>query len=349
VVLVCTMSDKEQHDTANPLLGLGHLEIEALQQQVEELEPSATASTQESQKASRAIRKAILEAEKATKLKYPWLRHQNLLGMVCFTGSLFCMATVAWLFWQGLLGAWATVVLMALPISILHEIEHDLIHNLYFRERRWVQDVLFFVIWLSKQHSSPWLRREMHLKHHLHSGTPDDGEERLIGLGLPLGLKRMAVTVHPTGGILVTKDVARESTWLDGKRVRQENAPMMLTSMILTKLFLWQHCVLYFYPGFALYVPSWVTITLRTLFILFGAPNILRQACLVLMSNGSHYYGDIPPRDVFYQNQILDSWLVWPWQLFCCHFGASHIVHHFVPGQPFYLRLMLWPQVKVWG
>jgi hypothetical protein len=33
--------------------------------------------------------------------------------------------------------------------------------------------------------------------------------------------------------------------------------------------------------------------------------------------------------DVFYQNQILDSPLCWPFQLFCFNFGATHILHHY--------------------
>jgi hypothetical protein len=35
---------------------------------------------------------------------------------------------------KGLLPVWLTIVLMALPISLLHELEHDLIHNLYFKK-----------------------------------------------------------------------------------------------------------------------------------------------------------------------------------------------------------------------
>ena len=78
------------------------------------------------------------------------------------------------------------------------------------------------------------------------------------------------------------------------------------------------------------------------------------------MSNCSHYYGDIPAKRVFYQNQILDHWCTLPFQLFCFNFGtscwllgfikryigATHIIHHYIPGQPFYLRQMIYPAVK---
>jgi hypothetical protein len=93
---------------------------------------------------------------------------------------------------------------------------------------------MFFGIWVSKLHGSPWFRRDLHLKHHqlrwvwaalwsgcrsglwadgcavlcsaavLCSGQTADAEERLIGLGLAPGLLRMAVTVHPIGSLLVS-------------------------------------------------------------------------------------------------------------------------------------------------
>ena len=77
------------------------------------------------------------------------------------------------------------------------------------------------------------------------------------------------------------------------------------------------------------------------LMVLWVGPNVIRQACLALVSSYSHYYGDIPENDVFYQNQILDHPLLWPAQLYCCNFGSTHIIHHFVVQQPFYLRQMV--------
>jgi hypothetical protein len=56
------------------------------------------------------------------------------------------------------------------------------------------------------------------------------------------------------------------------------------------------------------------------------------------MSSYCHYYGDIPAKDVLVQCQIIRSKLVLPFQLFCCYFGATHVIHHVVVGQPFYLR-----------
>jgi len=76
------------------------------------------------------------------------------------------------------------------------------------------------------------------------------------------------------------------------------------------------------------------------LFILVILSNMVRQFCLVLLSSYSHYFEDIPEGDVYYQNQIINHWILWPLQAFCFNFGATHIIHHYVPNQPFYLRQM---------
>src|SRR5260370_37440281 len=63
--------------------------------------------------------------------------------------------------------------------------------------------------------------------------------------------------------------------------------------------------------------------------------------CLSLLSSYSHYYADIPRGDVYYQNQVLSSRLLWPLQAFCFNFGATHIIHHYVVRQPFYVRQLV--------
>jgi hypothetical protein len=101
------------------------------------------------------------------------------------------------------------IPLMALPISILHELEHDLIHNLYFRSRVWVQHLMFFVIWFCKLSLNPWYRRGIHLKHHLVSGHKTDIEERLIVSVSPLAYFGF-VMIHPMGGLLLFRRTKRE-------------------------------------------------------------------------------------------------------------------------------------------
>ncbi|MGE3317407.1 MAG: fatty acid desaturase, partial [Planctomycetaceae bacterium] len=157
----------------------------------------------------RCIRKVIQVEERRLRATFQWLAHQNLLGMFSFLSSLAAMAGVSALYLHGKLAWWLAIPLMALPISILHELEHDLIHNLYFRSRAWVQHLMFFVIWFCKLSLNPWYRRGIHLKHHLVSGHITDIEERLIGLGLRFGLLRLFVTIHPMGGLLLFRRIKR--------------------------------------------------------------------------------------------------------------------------------------------
>lgn len=292
----------------------------------------------------RCIRAVIQSEEKRLRELLPWLAHQDFLGLACFFVSLAAMACVSLLYLRAGLDWWWTIPLMALPISILHELEHDLIHNLYFKKRAWVQHLMFFVIWFSKLSLNPWYRRGIHLKHHQISGHKTDIEERLIGLGLPFGLLRLFVTIHPMGGLLLFPRIKRECP---------DFRPLQLTWMSIPTyaLFLvtWESFSGYvrvdegWAPEYdpAHLLPAWGWPWARDLTVLLVLPNVLRQSCLVLMSSYSHYYEDIPERDVFFQNQILSSWLLLPFQIFCFNFGATHIIHHYVMNQPFYLRQMV--------
>eukprot|EP00598_Pedospumella_elongata_P011765 CAMPEP_0185013170 /NCGR_PEP_ID=MMETSP1098-20130426/98671_1 /TAXON_ID=89044 /ORGANISM="Spumella elongata, Strain CCAP 955/1" /LENGTH=413 /DNA_ID=CAMNT_0027542237 /DNA_START=304 /DNA_END=1545 /DNA_ORIENTATION=+ len=219
---------------------------------------------------------------------------------------------------------------------------------MYFKKHTWIQDVMFFVIWVAKLHGNPWFRREFHLKHHIVSGQIDDAEERLIGLGLPFGLERLAATLHPFGSLIVTPAIARDAKWLDVKRLNLTSAPVAFLFFGLSKLWLLYVFTMLFvgYDQYHHYLPASQWWWIRAAAVLMCLPNILRQSCLVLMSNCSHYYGDIPEKSVLYQNQILDHWMLFPFQLFCVNFGATHIVHHYVPGQPFYIRELVYRRVK---
>ncbi|CAF5224324.1 unnamed protein product, partial [Rotaria magnacalcarata] len=128
-------------------------------------------------------------------------------------------------------------MLIALVLSLLHELEHDIIHNLYFKSYRWIQNCMFIFIWVAKLHVSPWYRRQLHLKHHLLSGQINDAEERLIGLGLSPNYKRMAVSVHPFGGLLISDDISKDAKYLNLFTLQLHNALMGLTSFCILQTF----------------------------------------------------------------------------------------------------------------
>ncbi len=74
--------------------------------------------------------------------------------------------------------------------------------------------------------------------------------------------------------------------------------------------------------------------------VIWVLPNFIRSFSLQFVSSNMHYYGDIDPRDVIKQTQVLNPWRMMPFQLFCFNFGATHAIHHFVVKEPFYIRHM---------
>jgi len=132
--------------------------------------------TPQTAEAARLICRSIRDAEASLRERYSVLQYQDTLGLALWAGSLLCMALLATAYWRQWLSIPVVIVAMALPLSILHEMEHDIIHNLYFRKAPIVQDFMFLTIWLAKLHGNPWFRRELHLKHHL--GNLHDCVER---------------------------------------------------------------------------------------------------------------------------------------------------------------------------
>lgn len=282
-----------------------------------------------------SIRKVIYAEEKRLRAKYPILDHQDALGLAWFFGSLGLMAITGYLYLTDVLAWYLVIPLMAMYISVLHELEHDLIHELYFKEQKWVQNLMFAMIWVSKVNANPWWRKPMHLKHHKTSGQVDDIEERLIGLGQPLGLVRFLITINPLGTYLVMNQVGKDSERMGSvpginmMRVSALNLPVILPgNLCLVALF------------FPTYVPAFWYSFAWAVCVLLYFPNMLRQSSLQWVSTGCHYYGDIPEKNVFFQNQVLNHWIFYPLQVFCFNFGATHIIHHYVTRQPFYLRQM---------
>lgn len=300
-------------------------------------------------RAEKEICREIKVVEADLRKRYPWLRYQDTLGVVLMIGSMLGVAAGYWLHLsdeddvgRSILAVLAIVFFT----SILHEMEHDLIHSLYFSRMSFLKDLSFLIIWIAKLNANPWWRKTMHLKHHIYSGLACDAEERLIGLGLPFGILRMIVTMHPMGALLITANVKEDSPYFDSKQMALWSALSVTINMIMNKLFLAYVVAMYVYGdsycAHLPFLPPWLYWWVKKFHLLSFLPNCIRQSSIVLMSTLSHYYGDIPAKSVFYQNQILDHWALLPLQFGCFNFGATHIVHHYVPNQPFYLRQMVY-------
>jgi hypothetical protein len=283
----------------------------------------------------------IRQIEKELVDKYPIL-HRSYRNIICST-VLMCMTGIIYLcscWYFSLLRHEITwlpmttiVVCIALSISILHEIEHDIIHNLYFKHSPWIQNAIFALVWLAKFNVNPWWRRKLHLHHHDKSGQKSDVEERLIGLGLSPGPLRVAITMNTSASLFISYLISNDTDVLDLYEMLLLSSPTFVTNVGLNILFVAHMTSILSIPEPYL---TWV-IGYHAICVL---PNFIRQSCLVLMSNTCHYYGDIIESSVYYQNQILDHWSLIGFQFFCCNFGATHVMHHYVPLQTFYTRTL---------
>lgn len=292
------------------------------------------------------IRKVIRDEEKKLRQKYPILNHQNLLGLGCFIISFLAVLLTGYLYLKKTVSAWLTVPLMALPLSILHELEHDIIHNMYFKSKEWVQHLMFFVIWIVKLSVNPWLRKEFHLRHHQESGSEKDIEERFIGLGKPLNWFRVFVMSYHPASVLLVREIDKDNKDFGNLTLKIFTLNGLNASLYII---LWHtffgFCRLHMGWTFTqydpvLYLPLWLWPWVRDAAVLLLLPNVLRQASLNLIASYCHYY-EIPQNNVFYQNQILDHWIFAPFNFFSFNFGQTHILHHFVTNQPFYIRQMI--------
>ena len=173
------------------------------------------------------------------------------------------------------------------------------------------------------------------------SGQDEDVEERLIGLGLPWGLRRMGLTVLPLLSAVVVPDIQARGAGAEagGGRAPDLSHPPWFWAVRAVNL-LFTVLPLLAVGGWLAGLPG-----ADALLVLWVLPNLVRHASIVFLSSSSHYTG-IPRGDLMVQNQVLDHPVFWPAQLFCWNFGATHILHHFVVGQPFWRRTLVWPRVR---
>lgn len=300
------------------------------------------------QQASARLREAVMARGEQLRRQYPILRHQDAIGAGILGLALLGMLGSAWLYLQGYLAWWACLLANAFFASLTHELEHDLIHSMYFRKQRIPHNLMLVLVWLARPSTiNPWIRRHLHINHHKVSGSPQDTEERGITNGEPWGLQRLLmVGDNIMAGVL---HAAHERTWK--RRARRllrtlvAYAPLGLLNWSAWYLFLAFHAsdLLAQAAGQPL---AWSAGTLQLMHwldiavVVLVGPNVLRTFCLHFISSNMHYYGDVEPGNVIQQTQVLNAWWLWPLQAFCFNFGSTHGIHHFVVREPFYIRQM---------
>lgn len=298
------------------------------------------------------IRAAVVQAETTLRQRHPWLAHQDAIGMAILIFAWAGMVGSSLAYGAGWIGASLCIPLVALFASLTHELEHDLIHWMYFRRRPWAHHLMMALVWVARPSTvNPWLRRKLHFNHHKHSGTETDIEERAITNGERWTFARFLMTADAGASVLMRLS-----------RVPDARSRLRLLVRALVAYFPlgWIHWSLWWgFLAIALanaisvtvsgVAPVWppamqaVLPTLQFLIVVWIAPNVLRSFCLHFISSNMHYYGDIEDGNLMQQTQVLTAWRLWPLQLFCFNFGGTHAIHHFVVGQPFYIRQWIAP------
>ena len=297
------------------------------------------------------IRQVVLARGDELRQRFPVLRHQDALGAGILAFALSGMLGSALLYVTGHLAWWACLLLNAFFASLTHELEHDLIHSMYFRKQRLPHNLMLALVWLARPSTiNPWVRRHLHLNHHKVSGSETDIEERAITNGEPWGIARLLMVGDNMMAAFIRLLRAPGAKRKLGilSRTLAVYAPLALLHWGAWYVFLGFHGA----NGVAALLGSpiqWSQDTLALMHyidiaaVVIIGPNVLRTFCLHFVSSNMHYYGDIEPGNVIQQTQVLNPWWLWPLQAFCCNFGSTHGIHHFVVKEPFYIRQLTAP------
>jgi fatty acid desaturase len=297
------------------------------------------------------IREQIIAVGDDFRARHPWIaRYQDAIALAIFIIAVAGVVGDAVLYIEGVIPWWVCIPVTAFWLSVLHELEHDLIHRMYFRTRKWVHHSMLFWAWFLRPNTvNPWIRRRWHLHHHEVSGTESDFEERAITNGqgwdghrLLMSLDHMlGVYTQPFRFMRLVKDYVEHEAMDPDERRRLTRVTMSaLIPFGAMHAFAWHSFLgLQAFQLLGGHVAhGWAYNALTVFAVVLLAPNALRQACLVFVSSNMHYYGDVEEHNVFKQTQVWTAKRMWPFQAFCFNFGGTHAIHHFVVRDPFYLR-----------
>jgi len=306
------------------------------------------------------VQQEIIAISDDIRRQRPWLKYQDTIGLSIFSISILGCVLNAYLYIQGVMPAWMVILGTAFWTSILHELEHDLIHWMYFKKSKVVHHLMMFGVYVFRPFTvNPWVRRHLHFHHHKNSGSVTDIEERGITNGERWGLKRLlmvsdnmlAVYLRPFKYLFEPLRLYRQ-----GKVTKRDLKNFRLIGLLSYNPFgiiahmIWHGFILFHLANGAAWMFNasipWSTLLLdqmpwiTTLAVVLFAPNALRTFCLHFISSNMHYYGDNKPGVIVEQCQVLNVWWLMPLQAFCFNFGNTHAIHHFVVRDPFYVRQM---------
>ena len=308
----------------------------------------------------KSIQRQLIAISDEVRARHGWLKHQDAIGFSIFAISITGCLINAWLYIDGVMPAWLVIVGTAFWTSLLHELEHDLIHWMYFKKNKFMHHLMMAGVYLFRPFTvNPWVRRHLHFHHHKNSGTPTDIEERGITNGEKWGLKRLLMVgdnmfaIYLRGAKYATEPYR---LYRQGKVSKADLKNFRLISLLSYQPLgyvshaLWHGFIVFHLANAVAWLfgaqipwPTWLLAQMpwvNTLAVVLFAPNALRTFCLHFISSNMHYYGDNKPGVIVEQCQVLNVWWLIPLQLFCFNFGSTHAIHHFVVRDPFYIRQM---------
>lgn len=300
---------------------------------------------------SRKIRQAIVNHCKEIEGKYSILKHQDALGFSILYSMIGIIIVSSLCYLNGYIAWWACIIINTLCISVAHEIEHDLIHNLYFKSNRVMHNVMMASVWMVRPSTAnPWVRRKIHLRHHQMPGTYEDLEERLLSNGQRWSLLRlwMISDFIVAVAVVILQAESKEERKKLLKKAIKAFFPVSLLHSLIVYSFIIFHLVNVALPLLGIAI-TWSEMTLKifnaidVMMVIIIAPNILWSFCLHFISSNMHYYGDNESGNTIQETQVLNPWWLWPFNLFCFNFGSTHAIHHFVVNKPFYIRQLSAP------
>jgi fatty acid desaturase len=301
-------------------------------------------STADTQKIKN-IQQAIRSADRELRIKYPVLNHQNTIGLIICLTAFVGMISTGLAYIADMIPAWACIVMATVFASVSHELEHDLIHRLYFKKNAFIQNIMMAIVWIMRPNTvNPWYRRGIHFNHHKTSGTADDIEERVLGNGMQFGWKRILISLDGFLSISLRQKELRNMKDYNYFSFVLKGAPLAHIYVALLYSFLLFHGFDFINNYYALNIvypefTSPLISLLNIVAVVWVLPNALRALCLHNVTAVMHYYGDVD--SLLKQCQVINHWAAIPFQIFCFNFGATHTLHHFVVSQPFYLRQMV--------
>jgi fatty acid desaturase len=300
-------------------------------------------SNQSEQEKVALIRQAIRASGDQWRRKIPILANTNLIGFSVFIVCIMGVCVAAYFYLNGTINALICILVVAILTSLLHELEHDLIHWQYFKNNKLIHHAMMLGVWIFRPGTiNPWIRRHLHFLHHKTSGTEKDIEERGIGNGQAYTPLRWWIMFDPVFGNIAKIILGNESRkTFRVARLLAAYFPFGIVAVSLWYLFLGYHLTNGVSHLFGTSV-AWSDMTLVVMsyinqaVVILIAPHYLRSFCLIFISSSMHYYGNV--NSLLKQTQVLNAWYFLPLQLFCFNFGSTHGIHHFVVGEPFYIR-----------